>query len=444
MHLRNLLQQQNKHWDEGFKKYVPRDIFPQVFKALTTSRVVLALMGVRRAGKSVLVFQLINGLLDKGIPSENIFYLNFEDPFFVKNSASVELLDSLFREYLSLKRPEGDKYVFLDEVQNVPSWEQWIRTKYDTCEDLRITITGSNARLLSSELATKLTGRTLSFEIFPFNFREYLLFKGQPHFSGETLRETYLSNLKEAPIILGLFEQYLVEGGFPEALASNDAEIRLRYLRDYIRAVIYTDIVPRFDFRSAEELEKLAYYLLTNLGNKYSYRSLARNVGITDTSAKEYVSALALSYLFFEVEKYSFKFKNRVRAAKRPYVIDPGLRSLFYSKPFDDVGKLVENAVFLHFIRGNEVNYLEEDGVDIDFLVTRPERTFYPVSVSYTDLLSEREYGVAEVSSLGLFSSLKEQLKTGLLLTRNVFDDSSEDFLTVPVWVLLLTPRSEI
>ena len=188
-----ILIKQNRHWrGESFPVGVERDIKSRVESFLKT-KYILAITGVRRSGKSYLLYQLIDSLLHQTRP-ENIVYVNFDDPAYMPIRSDPRGLDGLYSDYLKLKNPEGRTYLFFDEVQSIPGWEKWVKSTYDLVESVKFIVTGSNSTLLSSELATLLTGRNLQFEVFPFNFNEVLKLNGEEVFRSADVTEVYEKN----------------------------------------------------------------------------------------------------------------------------------------------------------------------------------------------------------------------------------------------------------
>ncbi|MFH1238123.1 MAG: ATP-binding protein [archaeon] len=362
----------------------------------------LVISGIRRCGKSTLLNQILKG-------QKNFYYLNLEDPrlegFELKDFNKV---DEIFQE---LYGPNGT--YFFDEIQNIEKWEKFIRFLVDRKNE--IVITGSNASLLSQELGTRLTGRHISYELFPFSYLEFLeFFKQKP-------------NEKS-------YSEYLYEGGFPEYLREKDMTV----LHELLKDVLMRDIANRFGIKNTETLRKLAIYLLSNVGKEFSYNSLKKMLEVKSVqSIIDYVSFLENAYLIFTIPKFSYSYKKQQVNPKKVYSIDNGLsyaNSVSFSK---DKGKMLENNVFLNLRkRYKEIFYFQKDK-ECDFVVKDREKVLLAIQVCYefNDENQDREIN-------GLLEALNElKLKTGLILTYNQEDEFEIDgkkIILKPVWKWLM------
>lgn len=295
----------------------------------------IVLTGVRRAGKSVLQSQLMQG--------EPIrFYCNLED------TRLFDLTPRDFPTFLSVVdalAPDGAR-VFLDEVQEVAGWQRLVRALLD--RGRRVCLTGSNASLLGRELGSKLTGRQLSFEVFPFSFSEYLAYTGQS------------AGAKS----LGAF---LDDGGFPVFLRERNPQI----LQELLRDILQRDIASRYRLRETRHLMNLALFLLANPGQPFSMQGLTKSLSIpTVSQTSRYLEYAADAYLLFAVPKFSPSFKKRIVTPNKYYSIDNGLKRANSPQMTPDLGHRLENAIFLALRRRSErVSYAgEKDAWECDFL----------------------------------------------------------------------------
>ncbi len=288
--------------------------------------------GIRRSGKSTLLLQLLRD----HFPSAA--YFNFEEP----QLAKFELDDfSKLYEVMGNERPA---YLF-DEIQIIPQWEIFIRSLHDRGK--KIFVTGSNAAMLSRELGTRLTGRYLLTELFPFSFGEYLSFTDQ---------QASASSLSD----------YLQQGGFPEYLQQKRRDILHQLFRD----ILFRDIVVRHNVKNSGDLEQLALWLLSNVGNEMTFNSLRKFLGIASvTTVSDFISWLQDAYLIALISRFSYSAKSMMVNPKKVYAIDTGLvRAVTLSKS-EDWGRLLENIVFLHLRRrGLQITYFREKG-ECDFIV---------------------------------------------------------------------------
>jgi len=240
-----------------FKKlivdFIERDIkniLPREYNIPLESKKIISLIGVRRSGKSSILFDMINKLREK-CDRDNIIYINFEDDrLYPLELSSLDLLLESYYELYPAKR--GEKvYLFLDEVQVVDNWELYVRRVYDT-ENIHIYVTGSSAKLLSTEIATSLRGRTITYEIFPFSFKEYLQYKEI---------NVNLHSSKSLSFIKNALEDYLVDGGFAETI-NEEPPVARKILSDYLELIVYKDIVDRYNIKNRSLLKHLIRFLI--------------------------------------------------------------------------------------------------------------------------------------------------------------------------------------
>jgi len=272
----------------------------------------IIISGIRRCGKSTLLQQIMSTTNSK-------YYFNFEDT----RATNFELNDFQKLDEALYEKFGDENCYFFDEIQNVEKWELYIRTTLD--KGKHCLITGSNASLLSKELGTKLTGRHLQHELFPFSYKEFLAFTSTPA-SPET------------------FEKYLKKGGFPEYLQHDRDEI----LQELLNDIIMRDIVIRHKLRSPKIIKEITLYLISNTGTEFSYNQLAKtfNLGSTN-SVISFISHLEDSYLLFTIPKFSYSLKKQAINPKKIYTIDNGLASTNTISFSTNKGKMLENTVFL-------------------------------------------------------------------------------------------------
>ena len=352
------------------------------------------LSGIRRCGKSTLLNQLCK-------KEKKCYYINFEDPrlidFEVKDFIKLE---EVFKQLYG----EAD-YFFFDEIQNVVSWEIAVRRLLDFKK--KCIITGSNAALLSKELGTRLTGRHLRYEIFPFSYKEFLAFY--------TLQPNSAS-----------FDEYIKKGGFPEYLQLGKIEI-LQQLLDHILA---RDVIVRHQIKESVIIKELIFYLFNNISKEFSYNKLAKyfNLGSSNT-IRSYISYFEDSYLLFSIPKFDFSYKRQLVSNKKIYGIDTGFISANSISFSSDKGKMLENAVFLHLKRKYKDIYFYKEKRECDFIVKEKGKIIMAIQVCYelTDENMKREIdGLKEAMSM-----LK--IKNGLILTFNQ-DDNFDNITVMPVW----------
>lgn len=371
-----ILNSYNRFWATGgVEAGIPREVLERCARELNQKEILL-LKGVRRSGKSTLMAQMIRTLLEKGKKPHQLLRVNLEEPLFAAEY-SLELLEQIYRVYREKICPSGKCYLFLDEIQNIPEWERWVRGRSET-ENLKIIITGSSSRLLSREVGAKLTGRHVSFEIFPLSFSEFLRFKGVTVGSKADYFE-------QKPVIRNLFAEYRQYGGFPEVVLRKEPEDKELLLKQYFEDILHRDVVSRNEIRDTLTLQNLATYLMTTIGRLTSNTNLKRNFAVSQDKVENYTSALLESFLIYRLPKFETSLKKSLRARFKPYAIDTGLRNRVAFTFSEDSGWLAENIVLNHLRRRHEQIYYGSNGGEIDFLVKEGLRIVQSIQVWQAD-----------------------------------------------------------
>lgn len=336
---------------------------------------IVALIGPRRAGKTTVLFQVMASLLERGVPAEALLHVNFEEPAFAPE-LGTDLLDQLYRVYRTEVNPVGRAWLFLDEIQLVPGWERWVRTRSET-EDVKIFLTGSSAAMMSRELATLLTGRHATFNVFPLDFGEFLRFRGIPLPPRPRLAGA-------APEIENALLSYLRWGGFPEVVLAADEERKSTLLKQYFDDVLFKDVAMRHQVRDVQMLRSLAVHLLTQTASLVSFKRIA---GIFDVSldlARTYCGYLEEAFLVSFAELYSLKTAERLRHPKKVHALDTGLRNAVSMSGAPDRGRLAETVVFQSLARrANDGLYYWLGSCEVDIAVRRGNEIRQLVQVAY-------------------------------------------------------------
>ena len=415
---------------------IRREILDRLVEAIGIRHVV-AISGSRRSGKSFLFRQLQLHLLEKGVSRENIFEINFEDPYFIHRKEDEKLLEDLFSSYLILKNPKGKKFLFFDEIQNIKGWQYWVRELYDRDEETKIFITGSNAELLSVELSSHLTGRVISFENFPFSFSELLKAKEVEFKKSDSIQELIENNFNKKEILLHHLENSFSSSFFPEICVVENKELAQEILKQYFSNVIFKDIVPRFSIRNAKVIEELSYYLSTNFTSDFSASGLAKIVGSNENTIKEYLNYLEKAYLFFTISHFDYSVKKQIRRDKKNYINDVGLRTATAFQFSPDAGRYIENIVFNHLRRQvSKIYYWKSKGQkEIDFIIHEKGQKI-GLNVCYSDDLPDREFG-------GLVDAMQENLglHRNIIISKNKYENVSVQGVQIeiiPIWSFLL------
>ena len=341
----------------------------QVKKSLDTE-FIKVITGVRRSGKSYLLRMIKDLILEQGVSYSQIIFMNFENPEFFTINTYEKLYD-----YLKEQISSTDKLYFLfDEIQEVEGWQKLInglRVVYD-CD---IYITGSNASILSGELATYLTGRYIEIKMHPLSFREFLEFKGVDASSGPRL-----------------VKEYLEFGGFPSVVPQSDDTLKADVLSGIYNSILLKDVTQRALVREPDILERVATYLLDNIGQLVSTNKIAntiRSTGrkVSNSTIESYLSLLEDSFLFYKVTRYDIRGKERLKNQAKYYTVDLGFILSQLRKINSNRGAKVENLVYLELRRrGYDVFVGKYDSKEIDFVASKFDQTLY---IQVTDRLPE-------------------------------------------------------
>lgn len=421
------LQQANPWWRGApFERFVgkPRDRYVErIFSSFSLDEIKV-LFGVRRSGKSTIVYQLIERLLQDGVPPANIIFVNFENNIFLPFMNDAGFLDDLVEYARSLTNPKGRVYLFLDEVQEVAGWERWANKVHEQKLPLHLLLTGSSSTLQSVELATLLTGRNLSFEIRPLDFSEYIFFKTGRHVE----RKSFSHYGQERSEYMHLFRGYLEEGGFPGVVLTEDRVLREALLRQYFQDIIYRDLVRKHGVRQPVKLENLALYLISNVGRALSYRNIAGAMGIAVDTLKEYISSFERACLFSFLSPFAFSTKHKLREThnRKIYTVDHGLRNVLAMTVDRDEGFTVENIVFNKLKGEKLLGYIEDPEVDFAFNRTGVNHL---VQVCVAPELPTRELENLKAHEI--------QKSRKLIVSGNIHD-VRDDVEILPAWYYLL------
>jgi len=401
---------------------VSRPAYEDIIKTVEL-RETTVITGVRRSGKSTIMYQMIKLLMEKGTDPKTILLVNFED-----EALNEVPLEEIYSEYKQKINPGKKAFIFLDEVQKKQKWELWLRKKYDLKTDTKFVVSGSSAKLLKKEYSTLLTGRIVSFEVMPLGFKEYLEFSKIK--LDKKMLEKGIISPEEKPKIKNALEQYLKEGGFPEIFFKELEQKRL-VLANYFDDIIFKDVADRYDIKSQKPKE-LAKYLAANISGKISLRSLRQATSLTYGQIKEFLSYYQEAFLFFETNHFSYSLKEQKTRPSKIYCIDNGLRNAIAFKFSKDEGKLAENLVFLELKRRNAETYYWKNQNETDFIVKKPDNSLEAINVTYTDEINERE-------TKGLEEFKKQNKKTTklTLITKNT-EKQQNEIQYIPLWKWLI------
>lgn len=395
---------------------IERVLLADVDKTIKLPHVVV-ITGLRRVGKSTLMRQIIQ----KYYADQRFYYINFEDERLFK--FKTEDFNLLYEALIELYGEQ--KTFFIDEIQNIEHFENFVRRFYDA--NFKFFITGSNANLLSREISTKLTGRHFDITLRPFSLREYLSMQNV------IFEKEMLYNTIERMKIKSHFQDYLVNGGMPEYLIYKEPEILSRIYED----IVIKDIAVRYNIANLFEMRDVFLYLITNTANKFSFNKLKTVSGIGSiTTIKNYIHYLAETFFIQVINKFDYSLKKRLVNDKKSYVIDNGFFNVLSTKITTDIGWLLENLVGNVLSETTKLYYFS-DKYECDFVIQQDN--LVTTAIQVTNAISEnnekREYS-------GLLGALKTfNLKEGLILTNDQEAISEIDGKTIhikPVWKWIL------
>lgn len=393
---------------------------------------IITLIGVRRSGKTYLLYDSINRLVKSGVPKENILFLNFEDERLTMSSSDLDLILQSFNELYPEKKL-SDCYFFFDEIQNVIGWEKFVRRVFDNYSK-HLFVTGSNAKLLSTEIADSLRGRTITYTVYPLKFSEYLQFNN--------IEPDIIHPIKRANVIQSA-SQFIMQGGFPETINLNK-EIQLKILQRYFNTMIFRDIVERYKINDVQILKFFIKKLFSNIGKPLSINKAyndIRSLGykISNNYLYEFEQYIYAVFLAISIPKFDYSEIKQSKSDKKLYAIDTGLLSAIEFSLSQNRGKLLENAVLMELIKNETEVFYFKDKYECDFMV-RQKDAVLPVQVTWQ--LEDESTKNRELR--GLTEACKHiNSSNGLIITADqknklIIDGISIDIIPFYEWALLM------
>lgn len=425
-----------KSQDIGFRRLGYLKNLEEFLKA---EGVVICLIGVRRAGKTYLARQLLD-LKCKDYSQEATLYVLLEDPKF-EPYLNFRLLDDIYEAYRTYIHTEGVSFIVLDEIQNVGLWEKWIRMKLEKRENVKIIITGSSSKLLSSELASVLTGRTLTLKVFPFDFREILSFKKL-----DVEKEYEIMGKKEE--IKRYLIEYIAYGGFPQIVVEQNVSLKSQLLKEIFEGIIYRDVMFRHKVKDVHLVRVAGELVINNFSCLISATKL-RNIlvkvlgrKVSPNSVVKILGFLEEAFLIFQLPIFSYKVKEQKLYPKKIYCIDTGLINTVTTKFTKDFGRFYENIVAVHLIKykdkENIFYWKSKEGYEVDFVIKEGLNIRQLIQVCY-DLSNEK---VKKREINGLLRASKELNCRNLLVITEDYegkeDINAQTIVYKPLWKLLI------
>jgi len=353
---------------------IRRENYLQKLHQLKDHDLIKVVTGIRRSGKSSLLKMFKNDLIKSGVKKNSIIFLNFEE----RENNHLTEWTALYDEIMSFVSSDKKNYIFLDEVQLINDFEKLINALYSK-KKIDLYVTGSNAYLLSSELATLLTGRYIAINVQPYSFAEYVLANNEDKNTDR------------------LFRQYINTSSFPEAvtLAKSDQTLVNDYLQSIYDTVIIKDIAQRYKLRNLNNLHRVISFVFDSVGSYISPTNIANELGkkssksISHNTIIKYLEYLINSYILYPAPRYDIKGKELLTTNQKYYLVDLGLKNITTTNKYDtDLGRKLENVVYFELIRrGGKIYVGKNNEKEIDFIVQKPnnEREYYQVAHTVID-----------------------------------------------------------
>jgi|APSaa5957512622_1039677.scaffolds.fasta_scaffold22486_2 uncharacterized protein len=421
-----ILDFQDQRLASGIARHRQYEIFPN--KAFIC-------IGVRRCGKSTLLYQIIGDLLKKNKHRENILYLNFFDDrlWALKKGDIASVMDVYYSLYPEKKGKEKI-YCFFDEIQEVQNWEAFIDRLLRT-ENCEIYLSGSSAKMLSKEISTQMRGRSLSWELFPFSFKEYL---DARHIAYRKM------TTRNKLIIQKAYGDFFSGGGFPETVSASK-QIRIMLLQEYYKAILHRDIIERFDTLHPKAVMDAGYRLISSISSLYSINRITdylKSLGhkVSKSFVGQFIDWFEDAYFLFSIKLYSASINKQNANPKKVYCIDQGMVQAVTPTITEDRGRLLENIVFLHLRRqGFEVYYYRtKNGKEIDFIWLDKKKQKHLAQVCWT--LKHEKTRRREISSL-MTAMEEQQLESAIIMTHDendILQEKNKKIIIIPAWKFLL------
>ncbi len=377
--------------------------------------------GIRRCGKSTLIYQIIDRLLKSGVKGNDIILINFDDDMLSGKPFSDIL--SIYQSRISTPQKIN---IFLDEVHRCPDWVGYLRKNYDLRRTGQVVITDSSSKYLKGEYTTLLTGRKIDIRLHTLSFEEFLKWNG--------INTEVPFSQNDIDSIRHLLERFLRWGGFPEVVLVESEIQKKILLKEYIDSILYKDVVERYD-ANIHKLKILVDYLISTPATKFSPRKFSRNHDISLETLNNYIKYLQEVNLLHVVPKFDYSLNKVIRSTKKLYIEDTGLLENLGFRFMEGMGKLHENAVCNELLRREfEVYYWNDDRSECDFIVKKGKDLVMAIQVCYdlnTDNIEREIKGLQDACS-----NLK--IDRGIIISSKYPDMDIEEFEVIPLWKFLI------
>jgi predicted AAA+ superfamily ATPase len=415
-----------------FHEKIPLKLFSREIEIPINSGKIITLIGARRTGKTYLLYQIANQVAEK-FGKEKILYLNFEDERFQWSTEDLhKVLDSWLELYPNTNWNEV--YFFFDEIQLVDKWEQFTNRIYENYSK-NVFITGSSAKLLSKEIATTLRGRTISYEVYPYSFKEFVQVK-HGHIPDINLS-------KSKAILTTLLEDYLFKGGYPEIVSQKNEEISIKTLQSYAEVMMYRDIIDRYKITQIDVLKYFIQRCVNNTAKEFSVNRVYNDIKskghrIGKDTLYTFPKYLEDVFFIFFPEPYNPSLVKRKQGSPKTYLLDNGLINALTFRYSKDYGRLMENLIYIELKRRGKNVFLHKSDVECDFIIHQGMEICEAIQVT-TDLEEDKTRN-REIK--GVLSALNTyDLDHGLLLNyeeEQLLEINGKTIQFEPIWKWLL------
>lgn len=361
-------------------KLIKRETYINQLKDYVNTDFVKAYIGIRRSGKTSLMYNFIDELKSMGVEDENIIFISLESREYAHIDSTQQLDDII---YDKVKNIEGKVYLFFDEIQQVNGWEKSINS-YRVSIDSDIYITGSNSKLLSGELATLLTGRYLTINVYPFSFKEFLQYKNE-------IEDVELTD----DSIRKLYDEYFNFGGMPGIMTLGSNEFKENALKDIYNSILFEDVVSRFKINNIDLLQRFARYMTSSTGEIFSSKSIknylkSNNIYTSQDTLLKYNEYMKQSFFISKCKCFELKGRKEMKILGKYYLMDHGFHHALIEDNILKVTKILENIVYVELLRrGYKINVgRNADNSEVDFVCEKSGKYKY-IQVSYR-LTSEK------------------------------------------------------
>jgi uncharacterized protein len=388
---------------------------------------IITLAGVRRSGKTYHLFQIMKDLLAQGIGPHKLLYINFQDERIQLDGSELDVILQAYRE-LHPDIDFAECYFFFDEVQEIRGWEKFVDRLYSSLSK-NVFITGSNSKMLSREIATSLRGRTVTYEVYPLSFAEFV---------GVVRPGTLSHSSKDRAFLLSLFEKFMTNGGFPE-LVGREQGLLDNILQEYFNVMLFRDLIERFGVTQTAALKYFCKRLVGSSAGEFSVNKIynelkSQGYSIGRETLYDFRDNVEAIYLNRFVPKYSYSVVKSEGSVKKTYIIDQGMGASLDFKLAGDKGRLLENTVALELLKQGKVIAYWQDEVECDFVVIEKNQVTLAMQVSLD--IGDPKTRTREMK--GIVACCKALgLGEGYIVTLNTWDELEIDGIhvhVVPVW----------